>query len=83
MNGSFLIPRFTKWPCEEGRYLGYFGVVGEAPREDWLQIHRAMGLSSFGGYVKTSGKRAFELILKSLGRRISIDNEHQNVQEIT
>lgn len=53
----FLVLRFTKWPCEEGRYLGYFRVMGEALREDWLQIHRAMGLSSLGGYLKTPGKR--------------------------
>lgn len=52
----YLVLRFTKWPCEEGD-LGYFRVMGETLREDWLQIHRAMGLSSFGGYLKTPGKR--------------------------
>lgn len=64
MMDGFFVARFTKWPWEEGKVPGLCGVVGEAPREDWLQIPRAEGQSLFGGYLKTPGKRAFELILK-------------------
>lgn len=56
-DGSVLVPRLNAWLLGRARYLGDL-VMGEAPREDWLQIHRATGLSvPFGGYLKTSGKR--------------------------